>query len=119
VADLRSFKQDIQSLVRKFEQDKNNYLQKGYPEAQVRIDFLNPFIYSLRWQIENKAYKPHHESDVFVELSLETSLWPDYTSRINGNTKFFVEAKAPWVSLDDVNDILQAKTYAFSNCICK
>ena len=119
MADLRSFKQDIQSLVRKFEQDKNHYLQKDYPEAQVRIDFLNPFFDSLGWEIENKAYKPHHERDVFVELSPETSLCPDYNFRINGNTKFFVEAKAPWVPLDDVNDIMQAKTYACSNCICK
>jgi hypothetical protein len=42
MADLQSFKQEVQSLVRKFEQDKNYYLQKGYPEAQVRIDFNNP-----------------------------------------------------------------------------
>jgi len=119
VADLRSFKQDIQSLVRKFEQDKNHYLQKDYPEAQVRIDFLNPFFDSLSWEIENKAYKPHHERDVFVELSPETSLWPDYNSLINGNTKFSVEAKAPWVPLDDVNEILRAKNFACSNCICK
>ena len=53
MADLQSFKQDIQSLVRKFEQDKNHYLQKGYPEAQVRIDFLNPFFDALGWDIEN------------------------------------------------------------------
>ena len=99
MADLRSFKQDIQSLVRKFEQDKNHYLQKGYPEAQVRIDFLNPFFDALGWDIENKAHKPPHERDVIVELSPETSLRPDYNFRINGNTKFFVEAKAPWVPL--------------------
>jgi type I restriction-modification system DNA methylase subunit len=114
VADLRSFKQDIQSLVRKFEQDKNHYLQKGYPEAQVRIDFLNPFFDALGWDIENKAHKPPHDRDVIVELSPETSLRPDYNFRINGNTKFFVEAKAPWVPLDDVNHIMQAKTYAWS-----
>ncbi len=114
MADLQSFKQDIQSLVRKFEQDKNHYLQKGYPEAQVRIDFLNPFFDALGWDIENKAHKPPHERDVIVELSPETSLRPDYNFRINGSTKFFVEAKAPWVPLDDVNHIMQAKTYAWS-----
>ena len=119
VADLRSFKQKIQSLVRKFEQDQNHYLQKDYPEARVRSDFLNPFFDSLSWEIENKAYKPHHERDVYVELSPETSLWPDYSTRIYGHTKFFLEAKAPWVPLNDVNAILQAKTYACSNCICK
>jgi len=51
---------------------------------------------------------------VIVELSPETSLRPDYNFRINGSTKFFVEAKAPWVPLDDVNHIMQAKTYAWS-----
>ena len=99
MADLQSFKQDIQSLVSKFGQDKNHYLQKGYPEAQVRIDFLNPFFDALGWDIENKAHKPPHERDVIVEFSPETSLRPDYNFRINGNTKFFVAAKAPWVPL--------------------
>lgn len=114
VADLQSFRKDVEALVRKFEQDKHHYLAKGYPEAQVRIDFLNPFFAALGWDIENTAHKPPHERDVIVELSPETSLRPDYNFRINGNTKFFVEAKAPWVPLDDVNHIMQAKTYAWS-----
>lgn len=114
VADIASFGKDVQSLIRKFEQDKNHYLQKGYPEAQVRIDFLNPFFAALGWDSENKALKPPHERDVIVELSPETSLRPDYNFRINGNTKFFVEAKAPWVTLDDVNHIMQANTYVWS-----
>jgi hypothetical protein len=42
VADLQSFKQEVQALVGMFEQDKNHYLQTGYPEAQERIDFNNP-----------------------------------------------------------------------------
>jgi type I restriction-modification system DNA methylase subunit len=114
MADINSFRENLRSLVSKFEQDKNHYLQKGYPEAQVRIDFLNPFFDALGWDIENKAHKPPHERDVIVELSPETSLRPDYNFRINGNTKFFVEAKAPWAPLDDVNHIMQAKTYAWS-----
>jgi hypothetical protein len=113
VADLRSFKQHIQSLVRKFEQDKNHCLQQGYSQAQVRIDRLNPFFDSLGWAIENKAHKPPNERDVIVELSPETTLRPDCNFLIHGNTKFFVEAKAPWVPLDDVNHIMQAKTCAW------
>jgi len=107
LADIHSFMEHVQSLVQKFDQDKNHYLQKGYPEAQVRIDFLNPFFDALGWDIENKAHKPPHERDVIVEVSPETTLRPDYNFRINGSTKFFVEAKAPWVPLDDVNHIMQ------------
>jgi len=105
MADINSFRENLRSLVSKFDQDKNHYLQKGYPEAQVRIDFLNPFFDALGWDIENKAHKPPHDRDVIVELSPETSLRPDYNFRINGSAKFFVEAKAPWVPLDDVNHV--------------
>jgi hypothetical protein len=72
MADINSFRENLRSLVSKFEQDKNHYLQKGYPEAQVRIDFLNPFFDALGWDIENKAHKPPHDRDVIVELSPET-----------------------------------------------
>jgi len=114
MSDIDSFRKELQSLISKFEKDKNYYLSKGYPEAQVRIDFINPFFEALGWDIENKAQKPPHERDVIVELSPETTRRPDYNFRINGATKFFVEAKAPSVALDDVNHILQAKSYAWS-----
>ncbi|MFH1701965.1 MAG: N-6 DNA methylase [Nitrospirota bacterium] len=114
MSDIDSFREELQTLISKFEKDKHYYLSKGYPEAQVRIDFINPFFEALGWDIENKAQKPPHERDVIVELSPETTKRPDYNFRINGATKFFVEAKAPSVALDDVNHILQAKSYAWS-----
>jgi type I restriction-modification system DNA methylase subunit len=114
LTDINSFREILQNLISKFEKDKNHYLSKGYPEAQVRIDFLNPFFEALGWDMENKAHKSPHERDVIVELSPETTGRPDYNFRINGATKFFVEAKAPSIALDDVTHILQAKTYAWS-----
>jgi len=112
--DIESFREKLWILISKFEKDKPHYLSKGYPEAQVRLDFINPFFKALGWDIENKAQKPPHERDVIVELSPEITRRPDYNFRINGATKFFVEAKAPSVALDDVNHILQAKSYAWS-----
>ncbi len=120
MTDIHSFRKEVQSLVTKFDKDKNHYLQRGYPEAQVRIDFLNPFFEALGWDIENRANKPPHERDVVIEVQPEATrrtdanLRPDYSFRVGGATKFFVEAKAPSVALDDVNHILQAKTYAWS-----
>jgi len=114
VQSIETFREKLQTLISKFEKDKYHYLSKGYLEAQVRIDFINPFFKALGWDIENKAHKPPHERDVIVELSPETTGRPDYNFRINGATKFFVEAKAPSVSLDDINHILQAKSYAWS-----
>ncbi len=112
--DKEIFREKLKVLISKFEKDKTHYLSKGYIEAQVRIDFINPFFKALGWDIENKAQKPPHERDAIVELSPETTGRPDYNFRINGITKFFVEAKAPSVALDDVNHVLQAKTYAWS-----
>jgi len=114
VANIENFKEKLKSLISKFEKDKRHYLSKGYLEAQLRIDFLNPLFEALGWDIENRAHKPPHERDVIVELSPEATGRPDYNFRINGATKFFVEAKAPSVALDDVNHILQAKSYAWS-----
>jgi len=114
MSNINSFREKLQSLISKFEKDKSHYLSKGYPEAQVRIDFINPFFKALGWDIENKAQKPPHERDVLVELSPEITRRPDYNFRIHGATKFFIEAKAPSVALDDVNHILQAKSYAWS-----
>ncbi|MBI5027057.1 MAG: N-6 DNA methylase, partial [Nitrospirae bacterium] len=111
---INSFKEKLQLLISKFESDKTHYLSKAYLEAQVRIDFINPFFKALGWDIENKAHKPPHERDVIVELSPEATGRPDYNFRINGATKFFIEAKAPSVALDDINHILQAKSYAWS-----
>jgi hypothetical protein len=114
MTDIDSFREELQSLISKFEKDKNYYLSKGYLEAQVRLDFINPLFNALGWDIENRAQKAPHERDVIVELSPETTKRPDYNFRISGSTKFFVEAKPPSVTLDDVNHILQAKSYAWS-----
>lgn len=114
LTDMDAFREKLLELVAKFDKDKSHYLSKGYPEAQVRLDFLNPFFEALGWDIGNKGHKPPHERDVIVELSPETTGRPDYNFRINGSTKFFVEAKAPSIALDDINHILQAKSYAWS-----
>ena len=42
MADIDSFREKLQTLITKFEKDKTHYLSKGYPEAQVRVDFINP-----------------------------------------------------------------------------
>ncbi len=97
--EIDGFRQKLLELVAKFDKDKSHYLSKGYPEAQVRLDFLNPFFKALGWDIENKGHKPPHERDVIVELSPETTGRPDYNFRISGSTKFFVEAKAPSIAL--------------------
>ncbi len=67
MADIEIFKEKLHTLISKFEKDKRHYLSKGYLEAQLRIDFLNPLFEALAWDIENKAHKPF--SPIFLEAS--------------------------------------------------
>ena len=111
--DKEPFKEKLLSLISKFEKDKHHYLSKNYLEAQVRQDFINPMFEALGWDIENKKSLSPFDREVILEKG-ETTGRPDYNFRIDGATKFFIEAKAPSVALDNVNHILQAKSYAWS-----
>ncbi|MEK6598865.1 MAG: N-6 DNA methylase, partial [Deltaproteobacteria bacterium] len=113
MSDINTFKEKLLSLISKFDKDKHHYLSKSYLEAQVRQDFINPMFEALGWDIENKKSLSPFDREVILEKG-ETTGRPDYNFRINGSTKFFIEAKAPSVALDNVNHILQAKTYAWS-----
>jgi type I restriction-modification system DNA methylase subunit len=103
----------LKSLVQKFETNKYHYLSKNYLEEEVKIDFINPLFETLGWDIRNtKALSPY-EREVVVEKG-ETIGHPDYNFRIDGQTKFFIEAKAPHEPLHKVNHVLQAKSYAWN-----
>ncbi len=112
-ASLETLSEDLSKLIKKFEADKYHYLSKDYPEAQARIDFITPLFKALGWDVENQAGLPHHERQVIVEKG-ETEGRPDYNFRLGGQTKFFVEAKAPSKPLDTTRHILQAKGYAWN-----
>lgn len=49
------FRENLEALIPKFEKDKNRYLSKGCPSAQVRVDFLNPFFKVLALNIINSV----------------------------------------------------------------
>ena len=111
---LPAFKAITERLIRRFESDRDHYLSKGYPEAQARVDFITPFFKALGWDVENEAALPHHSREVLVEAAEDTGGRPDYSFRIAGQTRFFVEAKAPSEELDTTRHIIQAKTYAWN-----
>ena len=116
--DTSTLRQNIQSLVEKFDRDKYHYLSKDYLEAQTRKDFIDPLFEALGWDISNKAGLPPFEREVLLERG-ETSGRPDYNFRLGGVSKFFVEAKAPPESLDSVRHVLQAKSYEIGRASCR
>lgn len=113
-ATKESFKHALEALVAKFVVDHETYCSPGYGEAQARSHFITPFFKALGWDVENEAGVPYHLCEVWEEKG-ETQGRPDYTFRIDGQTKFFIEAKAPCTSLGSPSSILQTKSYAWSS----
>ncbi|MFO7898127.1 MAG: hypothetical protein R6V58_03590 [Planctomycetota bacterium] len=92
--DLAAAQAKVAELVERFE------LNPPSSEAAVRIEFINPFFQALGWDVANAAgyadqYKEVvHEDSVLVGTATKA---PDYSFRIGGIRKFFVEAKKPSV----------------------
>ena len=40
----------IKRLVDNFERQRRTYMSQGYNEAQVRLEFINPFFKALGWE---------------------------------------------------------------------
>jgi Eco57I restriction-modification methylase/TaqI-like C-terminal specificity domain/Type I restriction enzyme R protein N terminus (HSDR_N) len=108
----------IKALVAKFDQNKDSYLRSTYNEAQVRTEFIDPLFEALGWDVANRqgfaeAYKEVIHEDA-VKIGSATKA-PDYSFRIGGVRKFFVEAKKPSVDIhDDPSPAFQLRRYAWS-----
>ncbi|MCW5554168.1 MAG: N-6 DNA methylase [Verrucomicrobiae bacterium] len=109
---------EILDLVVRFEQQLEAYQSGQYNETQLRREFLDPFFKALGWDTDNvqgfaEAYKDViHEDQVRVGGLLKA---PDYSFRIGGNRKFFLEAKKPSVAIkDEPAPAFQLRRYAWS-----
>jgi type I restriction-modification system DNA methylase subunit len=109
---------EIVDLVGRFEQNRDQYISGNYNEAQLRQEFLNPFFAALGWDVENRqgyaeAYKEVIHEDA-IKIGTATKA-PDYSFRMGGTRKFFVEAKNPSVNLkEDITPAYQLRRYAWS-----
>jgi len=109
---------EILDLVNRFHEQYDSYRSPSYNEAQVRQEFVNPFFKALGWDVDNEqgyaeAYKDViHEDSIKVGASTKA---PDYSFRIGGVRKFFVETKKPAVNVgQDVSPAYQLRRYAWS-----
>jgi predicted type IV restriction endonuclease len=92
----------IIELVERFASHLDVYKRGQYNEAQVRIEYIDPFFKELGWDVYNEqgyaeAYKEVvHEDAIKVGRATKA---PDYSFRIGGVRKFFLEAKKPSVDI--------------------
>ena len=108
----------IAELIANFEQNIESYRSQSYGEAEVRVEFVNPLFEALGWDVTNKAGYADAYKDVIHEDALKVggaTKAPDYSFRIGGARKFFLEAKKPAISIkDESSPAYQLRRYAWS-----
>jgi len=109
----------ILERIETFRRNLDSYLNPDYKEARVRQEFIDPLFAALGWDVRNEqgyaeAYKDvvHEDTLRIPGIGLKA---PDYSFRIGGTRKFFVEAKKPAVYLkDDPEPARQLRVYSWS-----
>ncbi|NQV25560.1 MAG: N-6 DNA methylase, partial [Rhodopirellula sp.] len=109
---------EILDLVNRFREQYDSYRLPSYGETELRREFIDPFFKTLGWDIDNEqgyaeAYKDVvHEDSIKIGISTKA---PDYSFRIGGVRKFFIEAKKPSVNIgQDVSPAFQLRRYGWS-----
>ncbi|MGE3802633.1 MAG: N-6 DNA methylase [Candidatus Kapaibacterium sp.] len=105
-------------LVNLFRTNHDVYSRADYKEAHVRQEFIDPMFELLGWDMSNAQGFAEQYKDVVHEASLKigkATKAPDYSFRIGGVRKFFLEAKKPSTKLkEDVPAAFQVRRYAWS-----
>lgn len=108
----------VLKLVENFEQNIEAYQGGKYKETPVRSEFIDPFFKALGWDLDNISGYAESYRDVVREDSMKigsSTKAPDYSFRIGGQRKFFVEAKKPSVNVKtDLEPAYQLRRYAWS-----
>ena len=113
-------KDKIHTLVEKYKANKGFYRTSKFNETQLRNEFLDPLFEALGWDIRNEAGKSTNEREVLLEEALKADVYshskkPDYTFRLYGERKFFLEAKKPCVHIETDDDpAKQVRRYGYT-----
>ncbi len=118
--EIQEIKNTVHALVEKYKSNRDFYRTSNFNETQVRNEFLDPLFEALGWDIRNISGKRTNEREVLLEESLKAnatthSKKPDYTFRLFGERKFFLEAKKPCVDIStDDNPAKQVRRYGYT-----
>ncbi len=111
----------VLELIQRFDRNREAYRSPHYNETQLRREFLDPFFKALGWDIDNEHGYAEPYKDVVHEDAIrvgEATEAPDYSFRIGGTRKFFLEAKRPSVDIkNDVHPAFQLRRYAWTKSL--
>jgi len=113
-----STRKKVEALVEKFARNIEAYRRSSYIEEQVRIEFINPFFDALGWDTANRQGFAEQYKEVIHEDAIKVggaTKAPDYSFRIGGLRKFFLEAKKPSIHIkDEPSPAYQLRRYGWS-----
>ncbi|PIZ91823.1 hypothetical protein COX85_01860 [Candidatus Micrarchaeota archaeon CG_4_10_14_0_2_um_filter_55_9] len=101
-------KKDVERLILKFKQFQEAGQTKRLGEEETKKTFITPLFRALGWDMEND-----YSLDEVINEEKVSKGRVDYSFRINGIPKFFLEAKALNKGLDEAKDASQAINYAW------
>lgn len=111
---------EAENLVGRFKKEFSKFTSasSSYSEMETRVEFIDPFFELLGWDMVNKRGILNSLKDVIREESQlveSNTKRPDYTFRIAGQRKFFVEAKKPSVDISrNKESAFQVRRYGWS-----
>ena len=108
----------LHDLTAKFAENLSQYRSAQYDEANTRVDFIDKLFELLDWDISNEAGFAEQYREVVREDRVRVGgvqKAPDYSFRIGGVRKFFVEAKKPSVDIKHSSEpAFQLRRYGYS-----
>jgi hypothetical protein len=109
---------DLIRMVELFRENLQAYQSDEFNEAALRLQFIDPLFELLGWDVYNRQGYAEAYKDVVHEDSLKIGAptkAPDYSFRIRGTRRFFVEAKRPAVKIKQAGaPAFQLRRYAWS-----
>lgn len=114
--------EQLKILVSAFEKDHALFQNAKYKEAQLRGDFIDPFLKTFGWDVDNETTKTQFLRDVIQEETIDVEEGdsiakknPDYTLRVQGSRKLFVEAKMVSIDIEkSVKAAFQTRRYGWN-----
>lgn len=108
MADVESAKLKVKALVDKYDRLKKEGKLPRYNEENTKAEFIEPLFEALGWDVRNT----YHPDEVTREENISKDR-VDYSFRINGIPKFFLEAKAIKENLENPKFVEQAINYSW------
>lgn len=110
-------KAELKDLVARFDNNIAAYkdAKNAYNEHSCRIEYIDPFLQLLGWDVPNRAGLAPQYREVIAENYSNKTDRPDYSLTLRGVTKLFVEAKKPSVDINtEADPAIQARKYGWN-----